>query len=109
MMNKVELDLHLVFQPPMDDSSDGIIITRTIELPFTPFNGLRVFSRVWEDGPEPYGLELTDVLWEMDRAVFLAKTRHTWVDLPIAFIPHEIRDWLGRGWRWGSYEEAIFE
>lgn len=39
----------------------------------------------------------------MDRQVFGAKTSMTNVDLPLAFMPDDIRAWLDRGWRLGSY------
>lgn len=100
---KVELDLHLVYEPPMDDNDVGIIITRAFELPFAPLDGMRVYSREWEDCPEPQGMELKDVVWDADRQVFLATAYHISVDFPIAILPLEVRSWLDKGWEWGSY------
>lgn len=98
----VELDVRLVFVPPMDEQSSGIVLTRRIELPFVPYNGLRIHCRAWHDCAEPFGLSLTDVIWDMDRQVFLAVTHHIHDSFPIAFIVDEVRTWVARGWRIGS-------
>jgi hypothetical protein len=106
---KIELDLHLIYIPPMEENSPGVVVTRMIELPFVPYNGLRIFSRTWEEDPEPYGLELKDLVWDTDREVFLATAVHISHDFPIALIPNEIRYWLERGWRWGSYSDQYHD
>src|SRR3954453_23956716 len=83
----VELDVHLIYQPPMADSDTGITVTRDFELPFAPYAGLKLYSRVWDDYPEPFGFELKDVVWDFDRSVFLATGHHISVGLPMAYIP----------------------
>lgn len=100
---KVDLDLHLVYEPPMDENDVGIVITRQFDLPFVPVEGLSVYSRDWEDCPEPQGMALKDVTWDVDREVFLATAYHYSMDFPIASIPLEVRCWLDKDWQWGSY------
>ena len=101
-MFKVDLDHALYFVPPMDEHAGGIIVTRTLELPFAPSPGLMVFGKEMDECPEPMGFKLGDLVWDMDRQVFLAKTS-TVYDSPIALVPYEIRGWIDRGWRFGSY------
>ena len=43
-MFKLELDMHLKWVPPMEEHGPGIILTRTIELPFAPTSGLHLFG-----------------------------------------------------------------
>ncbi|MDB5295609.1 MAG: hypothetical protein JWO31_1592 [Phycisphaerales bacterium] len=101
----IELDVHLVFDPPMDEKSPGIVVTRRIELPFVPFEGLRVHCRAWDDCSEPHGLSLKEVVWDMDRGTFLAESHHIHESFPIASIPDEVRTWVARGWRPGSWKD----
>ena len=102
-MFKVDVDLDLIYDPPFAAATRGIVVNRTIELPFPPYNGLRVFARDWEKGSEPIGLKLDDVIWDMDRQTFLAVSKSISEDFPIACIPSEIRYWLDAGWKWGSF------
>lgn len=102
-MYTLHLDLHLYFVPPMTEHGSGIVVTREIELPFPAFEGLRVFSKKFEDCPDPTGFTLKEVVWDIDRKVFLAETSLISQDLPIACIPDSIRDWIEHGWRLGSY------
>lgn len=99
----VELDLHLVFEPPMSDGDEGIVVTRTVQLPFPPHDGLAINSSEWEPDPEPHGLILKEIIWDIERSVFLASTYWHMNGLPIAGIPAEIGDFLSRGWQIGSY------
>lgn len=101
----IELDLHLVFDPPMDEHGRGIVVTRRIDLPFVPFDGLQIYSRTWEECPEPLGFKLKDVVWDADRKVFLATTHNILSGFPFATIPDEVRSWLDNGWRLGSWME----
>lgn len=109
-MFKLELDMSLRFVPPMLENSAGFVVTRTMELPFVPFDGLVVYSRQFTDHPDPEaGHKLENVTWDMDRKVFLAQTSLTHVDLPMGYILQEIRDTLRRGWRLGSYADSYQE
>jgi hypothetical protein len=104
-MHTLHLDLHLHFLPPMTETGPGIVVTRVIELPFPAADGLRVYSRSFDDNYDPMGFELKEVVWDVDRQVFLADTYYVSHDLPMAFIADEIRAWVGRGWRLGSYRD----
>ncbi|MBX3388621.1 MAG: hypothetical protein KF691_04115 [Phycisphaeraceae bacterium] len=108
-MYKLHLDLHLYFVPPMTEDGAGIIVTREIELPFPAFEGLRVFSKEFDDCPEPLGFTLKDVVWDVDRKLFLADSSLISSGLPIACIPDSIRDWIHHGWRLGSLRDAYIE
>lgn len=101
-MYTVELDLHLRFVPPMSEHGRPILLTRTITLPFPPFKGLCVFSKHIDECPEPEGLSLRDVLWDMDRSVFLATTAMSDHGCPFQQIPEAILGWISRGWKLGS-------
>jgi hypothetical protein len=103
---KVELDLVLHWVPPMDVHSPGFVMTRTIELPFPPYEGLSIFSPALDDCPDPQGMRLKDIVWDFDRQVFLASTRLISRDLPIVYIPDDIYRWVELGWRIGSYQDA---
>lgn len=99
---KIHLDLVLRFVPPMVSHGEGISLTRIVELPFPPFNGLGLFARNLELCTEPVGMNLTDVIWDLDRELFLAKTSID-MEMPIADIVVEIRTWIESGWRLGSF------
>jgi hypothetical protein len=105
----VLLDLHLIYEPLMPDQQPGIVVTREFGLPFVPTDGSKVWSSGWSWDSEPTGLELSEVTWDLDREVFLATTRHVFVDLPLAGIPSDIRDYLTSGWRLCSWMEAYQE
>ena len=87
----VDVDLVLRFVPPMDNHSDGIRLTRTIELPFPPAEDISIFSKEWEGEDFPLGYVLKNVTWEIDRDRFLADTLLSVTGTPIAMIPFEIR------------------
>lgn len=99
---KVHLDLVLRFVPPMTCHGDGISLKRVVELPFPPCNGLGLFAKDLEQCPEPVGMNLTDVIWDLDREVFLAKTAID-MEMPLADIVVEIRSWIESGWKLGSF------
>lgn len=99
------LDLHLRFVPPMSEHAPGIVLTRTLTLPFPPYSGLVIHGRAMDDCPDPLGFHLTEVIWDMDREVFLAHTIVVPGDEPLALIPDTIRGWMGRGWKLGSYRD----
>jgi hypothetical protein len=102
-MYKVELDF-LSFDPPMDEHDPSIRLTRTIELPFPAYEGLVIHSRMIDViCDEPLGFVLKNVMWDMDRSVFLATTSMDSGDTPFDEIPDEIRSWIDRGWRLGSH------
>jgi len=105
-MFRLELDVSLYFIPPMDEHGGGIMLTRTLELPFAPTPGLIVYGKSLEECPEPVGFKLDDLIWDMDREVFLASSRMINAGLPIALIPEELRSWVDRGWRLGSYKDV---
>ncbi|MFA9476939.1 hypothetical protein ACERK3_01405 [Phycisphaerales bacterium AB-hyl4] len=108
-MYKLELDLHLYFDPPMEDRGGGIVVTRTIELPFAPSPGLMVYGQDLDECPEPGGWPLKDLTWDIDREVFLATTSLSSHGMPMAMIPDVLQGWLARGWRLGSYMETYPE
>lgn len=103
-MFTLELDYVLHFVPPMSEHGGGISFTRTIELPFAPFNKLNVFGSELEDCPYPPGLPLRDVSWDMDRGCFLATTVLI-VHGPVAEIPDALASLRDRGWRPGSFQD----
>jgi hypothetical protein len=102
----LEVDVSLCFVPPMDEHRPGIMVTRTLELPFPPASGLFITGIAMNGQPLAQGFKLEDVTWDLDRHRFLAATSLTSEDFPIAEIPWLIRDWIERGWRLGSYEDA---
>lgn len=105
-----ELDMLLRFVPPMLENGQGIVVTRTIQLPFVPFEGLVVYSKQFTDHPHPEaGHKLENVTWDVERQVFLAQTSLSHMDLPMGYILQEVRDTIARGWRLGSYADAYQE
>lgn len=108
-MYRLELDLDVYFVPPMDANGAGISLTRSLTVPFPPWTGLNVCSRRIDEPADPAGFSLRDVVWDMDRQVFLASTTLEIQALPIAWIPEWIRGWLDLGWRVGSYADGYAE
>jgi hypothetical protein len=103
---RLELDLLLSFVPPMEEHARAICLTRTLELPFPPWDGLILTSEALNGRPDPMGYVLKEVTWDMDSQVFLAKTQASIHGLPIACIPYDIRDLLDLGWRYGSVADS---
>jgi hypothetical protein len=101
MMYQVELDYVLRFVPPMSEHSGGLVLTRTLELPFPPYKKLYLFAKDLDDCPYPPGLRLDEVTWDIDRECFLATTELI-VHGPIADIPWLLSSYLERGWQVGS-------
>ncbi len=109
-MFPLELDLRLTFDPPMSPRHvGGVILTRRLELPFPAYDGLRVFAKAMDDCPDPMGFELKEVVWDLERGVFLAHAYLSNHGLPMGCIASELRGWLRRGWRFGSYRDAYQE
>jgi hypothetical protein len=98
----LEIDAFLCFDPPMSDKGPGIPVTNTIQIPFVPFDGLSIVSRIYGEPTMPEGPHLKDVTWDADRQVFMANTEHVFCDFPILTIPQEINYWLDLGWKYGS-------
>lgn len=90
----------------MSGHGAGVYVTRAIELPFPPWEGLRIFSTGYDECPSLWGFTLKDVIWDVDHQVFLAETEYVYNDYPIPFIPDLIRVWIDHGWRLGSYRDA---
>lgn len=78
--------------------------TRTVELPFPPFDGLRLFARGMDQCPYPPGFPLKDVTWDMKRGTFLADT-HLSIGDSVAMIPATLADYRVRGGKPGSYQD----
>lgn len=108
-MFTLELDLVLAYIPPMIERRAGICLTREIQLPFAPYNGLQLYGKQLDQAPGPEGFVLKDVMWDVDREVFMGHFELISHDLPMEDIPLDIGAWLGLGWRFGScgdrYEE----
>ena len=105
-MFKLNLDVRLYFDPPMADHGKGITVTRELDLPFPPTEGLFLGGVVLNGVPIPLGYKIKEVTWDIDRETFFANSSSSLVDFPIALIPLEIRSWIDRGWRLGSYEDT---
>lgn len=99
------LDLRIQFVPPMNQFGRGVVLTRELHLPFPAWDGLCIFSKQIDECPGPMGMVLKDVVWDMDRQVFLATTRIEQGDIPLALIADELRAWVERGWQVGSHED----
>jgi hypothetical protein len=106
-MFKIELDL-VVYFPPMEEHGQGVRFTRGIELPFIPSAEIAVHSMKMEECPEPLGIALRDLIWDMDRQVFLATTKLI-DNVPMAMIPRSICGLIDRGWRLGSWMDTYRE
>jgi len=104
-MFKLKLDLIITYTPPMSERGGGIYLTREIYLPFVPFEGLHLCGRQIDYAPGPEGFVLKDIIWDVDREVFLAHTQLMNQDLPILEIPADIKSWIELGWRLGSYAD----
>ena len=57
---------------------------------------------------EPMGFSLGDLTWDVERRVFLAETGMASAG-SLADIADDLRCWLDRGWRFGSYKDAYVE
>lgn len=102
----LQLDLVLRYMPLMSEYGRGVVLTREIKLPFPPWNGLEIFSREFDECPAPGGMPIKDVVWDVDRGVFLARTMLDDAGSPLPLLPALIRSWIDRGWRFGSYADT---
>ncbi|MBN8625960.1 MAG: hypothetical protein J0M17_10760 [Planctomycetes bacterium] len=102
----LEIDVHLCFNPPMSENSPGIVLTNSVRLPFVPTKGLIVTGAMFNDRPDTMGVYLKDLTWDVDRRVFMAYTEQSYGCFPILYVAQEIRFWLDRGWRFGSYADV---
>lgn len=108
-MFTLRLDVHVTFTPPMRDESPGVTLTRDVELPFPPHDGLIVHSSSFAGYAEPEGFTLREVIWDMDRSVFLADIAFGYIDEPMGEIVELLCQWIDRGWRLGSYRDSYRE
>lgn len=70
----LELDLHLFFVPLMQEWGDGIVLTRTLALPFLPNGDIAIGGRSIEGDAQPLGYRLKNIVWDVDRNRFVATT-----------------------------------
>ena len=103
-MFNLQLDLVMFFTPPMEQHGKGIRLTRTLQLPFAPFNDLCITGFTIDTHPMPEGFCLKSVVWDVDRSRFTAETFFI-QDLPIALIADEIQSWIDIGWDLGSHTD----
>jgi hypothetical protein len=104
-MYPIDVDYVVRYVPPMLDWAKGLRLSRTFELPFPPSGGVSVFSKEWERIEEPLGYRLKAITWDIDKQRFLAETEVMATGVPLALIPHELRNLLDCGWAYGSYLE----
>ncbi len=103
---RLELDLHLFFSPLMHEGHNGIILTRTIDLPFPPSSKIFIGGRSIEGiVTPPLGYLLNNIIWDVDREVFLAKTVECISCSPLATVPMDIEMQLDNGWQLGSWQK----
>ena len=103
---RVELDLHLYFTPLMRQVGDGIVLTRTLDLPFPPNGKIMIGGKSIEgDCTPPLGYHLADIVWDVDRQVFLTNTVMCLDGTPLAFVPMEIEMQVDNGWKIGSWRK----
>jgi hypothetical protein len=105
-MYTLHLDFQLRYTPPMPERGPCIALTRAIEIPFPPHEGLSLFSAEMDQCPKPDGFVLKDVVWDIDRKLFLPTTSMTDGATPVGGIVEQIQDWLDRGWVLGSCRDT---
>lgn len=103
---KLNLDMALYFLDPMIEQGKGIRVTQEIELPFPPQRDIFINGVALNGDAISMGFMIEELTWDIDRKVFFGLTRLTSVGVPIAIIPFDIRSWMDRGWRFGSYEDT---
>lgn len=99
-MYTLELDLKLGLIPMVGDGAP-VSLTRTLTLPFPAYAGLVLFAKGMDNCPQPLGLHLSEVVWDIDREVFLAETG-VQEEVPIGMIAVTYQQWIDRGWTPGS-------
>jgi len=103
-MFKLELDYQLFISPPMHEHGRGLTLTRSLEIPFVPTEQISIYGKDMEEqGSEPCGFPLKDIMWDTDRQVFLATTSLIISDCSLTAIPLSIASALDLGWRFGSF------
>ncbi|EMB16515.1 hypothetical protein [Rhodopirellula europaea] len=100
----VELDLHLFFTPLMQDWGDGIVMTRTLQLPFPPDGKIAIAGRSIEGDGQPLGYRIRNITWDVDRDRFIATTVADCGGGPLAYIGDDIDRHLTEGWSIGSWQ-----
>ncbi len=108
-MYTLHLDLKINFLPPMQEHGPGIVLTRAIKIPFPPHDGLILHSQAIDECSGPEGFMIKQVIWDIDREVFLARTELVDSGTPIGAIVYQIQNWLDRGWELGSYRDTYPE
>lgn len=103
VMFDVEIDFAHRFKTLMSDRGDGILLTRQLQLPFTPYEGLRLVGK--DIDTDFHGQPVEAVAWDMDRKVFLIDTSTGIEGVPLEGIPAYLRFNIEVGWRLGSYAE----
>ncbi|MEZ6082287.1 MAG: hypothetical protein R3C56_43410 [Pirellulaceae bacterium] len=101
----VLLDLHLFFTPLMHEFGDGIVFTQTFTLPFPPSPKIAIGGRSVGEVMPLLGYKPRDIVWDVDRQVFLASTHEIHQSSPLAFIPLDMALPLENGWRIGSWQK----
>lgn len=99
-MYTLELDVKLQLIPAAEGGAP-VCLTRTLKLPFPAHEGLVLFAKGMDNCPKPVGLPLSEVVWDMDREVFLAET-HVHDYVPIGLFAVTYQEWIDRGWTPGS-------
>jgi hypothetical protein len=100
-----DIDMSIYFAEILNEHGRGIRVTRRFELPFVPHQDILLSSFSLNGDDIPMGYKINEITWDIDRQVFFGQTCVVMHATPIAFIPFEIRSWLKRGWRLGTYED----
>lgn len=103
-MFTVEVDLWQSVSTPMNDRSKGIVLTRSIKVPFPPPSDIAIYGAEFDPDPRPLGIVLRDITRDSDRKVLFANS-HASTGGPIGMIPHHLRSGTDRGWRFGSLHD----
>jgi hypothetical protein len=105
-MFKLHLDLEICYSPPMSDGHPGVVLTRSLELPFPAHEGLVLHGAKMDQVTDPpLGIYLREVMWDVDHQVFLARASIVEHDHPMDLIPQHLKSWVARGWRFGSWRD----
>ena len=70
----------------MNEDGNGIELTRNIQTPFVPYNNLAICGQQIDVASDPDGFIIKNVVWDMDRELFRAKTYLICHDLPIDIL-----------------------
>ncbi len=108
-MFDLQLDLKMYFIPPMDENGNAIRLTRKLNLPFPPYDDVRIYDASIDPYPMFEGTPLKNVVWDMSRSRFTADTYFIQHDTPLIDIPGELAAWIQLGWRLGSYLDDMVD